>query len=186
MRRLASTADPYGLIRDGTDAHRARHGCGAHPFSDGTLLSVIAAAVEARRILELGTALGYTALCLAHGGEQATVDTIEFDAEHVRLARENVAAAGMAQRITVHHGDFAAVLPRLAPPYDLAFFDGFGPTLAYLERIHALLRPRGILIASNLTIGGAAREVRAELQNPARWLTSFAVEGGRTALSVRL
>ena len=185
LRRNAAQSDPFASIRDGTDAHRARHHCGAYPFSDGPTLAVIAAAVGARRILELGTALGYTALSLARGAPAAQVDTIERDPDHVRLARENVAAAGCASRVFVHEGDFQTVLARLEPGYDLAFFDGFGPTPGYLQRMRTLLRPRGVLISSNLDVGGDASAYRAALTGP-DWLTSFALEGGRTALSVRL
>jgi predicted O-methyltransferase YrrM len=186
LRRGHAPADPFAPIRDGTDAHRARHGCGAYPFSDGATLGVIAAAAHARRILELGTALGYTALWLAHGAPEAELDTIERDGEHVRLARANIEAAGYGARIRVHEGAFAPVLAGLEPGYDLAFFDGFGPTVDYLARMRTLLAPRGVLISSNLDVGGAAAEYRAELADPARWLTSFALEGGRTAISVRL
>lgn len=186
MRRGSTNAppDPFAAIRDGTDAHRARHHCSTYPFSDGPTLSVLAAATGARRIVELGTALGYTALSLGRG-DAARVDTIERDPEHVRLARENIAAAGAGSRITVHEGDFQAVLATLAAGYDLAFFDGYGPTLADLARMRALLRPGGLLVSSNLDVGGAAADYRAALLAPGDWLTSFALEGGRTAISVR-
>lgn len=184
-RSSPDAADPFAAIRAGTNAHRARHRCGAHPFSDGRTLGVLAAAVDARRILELGTALGYTALWLAYGASAAEVDTIERDPEHVRLARENVAAAGYGARITVHEGDFDAVLRALTPGYDVAFFDGFGPAPRQLERMRALLRPRGVLISSNLDFGGESVEYRNRLADPAQWLTAFALENGRTAISVR-
>ena len=91
-----------------TDSHRARHGCGAYPYDNGPLLAAVAASADARRILELGTALGYTALSFASGVPDATVDTIERDPEHVTLARNNIAAAAMDHRITVHEGDFVS------------------------------------------------------------------------------
>jgi predicted O-methyltransferase YrrM len=185
MRRRPVPSDPYAAIRDGTDAHRAQHRCSTYPFSDGPTLAVIAAATGARRILELGTALGYTALSFGHGAPEARIDTIERDPEHVRLARDNVATAGREARVVVHEGDFATVMAGLESGYDLAFFDGYGPTAAIIERLRALLRPQGVLICSNLDVGGDAGSVRAALADPARWLTSFALEGGRTALSVR-
>lgn len=178
-------ADPFAAIRAGTNAHRARHRCHAYPFYDGSVLGVIAAAADARRIVELGTALGYTALWLAYGAPRAQVDTIERDAEHVRIARENFAAAGLGARITAHEGDFQSVLPTLAPPYDLGFFDGLAPAPEHLAELRRLLRPRGVLVSSNLDFASAA-PYRTELTNPARWLTSFAAEGGRTAISIRL
>lgn len=182
--RPSDAADPFAAIRAGTDAHRARHGCRTYPFSEGPLLGVIAGAAGARRIVELGTALGYTALWLAHGAPEAQIDTIERDPEHVRIAREHFAAAGCASRITVHHGDFETVLPTLAPPYDMGFFDGYGPTLGHLAELRRLLRPRGVLVSTNLDIG-RGDEYRTALADPAQWLTSFAAEGGRTAISVK-
>jgi predicted O-methyltransferase YrrM len=178
-----SDPDPFAPIRSATVAHRARHGCGTYPYSEGPLLGTIAAAVDARRILELGTALGYTSLWLAFGADAARIDTVERDSEHVRIARENFAAAGFGDRITVHQGDFERVLPGLEPGYDLAFFDGFAPAMSYLEAFRRLLRPRGVLVSTNLD-AGRGDPYRADLSDPARWITSFAAEGGRTAISV--
>ena len=178
-------ADPFAPIRAETNAHRMRHGCGAHPYSEGPLLGVIAAAVDAKRIVELGTALGYTALWLGHGAQNAHIDTIERDLEHVRLARANFAAAGMGARIAVCDGDFDKVLATLAPGYDLGFFDGFGPSLSYLVEFRRLLRPRGVLVTTNLDVG-RGDHYRSALADPAQWLTSFAAEGGRTAISIKM
>src|SRR5580700_4237470 len=80
----------------------------------------VKAATDARRILELGTALGYTALSFASGAPDSTVDTIERDPEHVQLARDNITATRLDHRITIHEGDFAAVLPTLDPGYDVS------------------------------------------------------------------
>ncbi|MGH7087702.1 MAG: O-methyltransferase [Stellaceae bacterium] len=176
-------ADPFAQVRAATDLHRARHGCRAYPFSEGPLLGVLAGAVDAKRILELGTALGYTALWLAHGAPVALIDTVERDPEHVRLACEHFAAAGVARRIAVHEGDFAAVLPTLAPGYDLGFFDGFAPGLDHLAAFRRLIRPGGLLVSTNLDLG-RGDDYRAALADPARFLTSFAAEDGRTAVSL--
>src|SRR5262245_18811369 len=111
-------ADPFADVRAATLTHRARHGCGAHPYGNGALLGMLAAAAQARRILELGTALGYTALWLAHGAPDSVVDTLERDAEHVRLARAHVEARHMSGRIVVHQSEFACTLQRLEPGYD--------------------------------------------------------------------
>jgi predicted O-methyltransferase YrrM len=179
-------ADPFAAVRTQTLRHRAQHGCGTYPFEDGAILGVIAAAAAPRRVLELGCALGYTALWFAHGAKEAKVDTIERDAEHVRLARANFSAFGVADRVTVHQGDFAGVLPRLAPGYDLAFFDGFSPTPDYLRAFHGLIRPRGVLISSNLHFRDAeTRAYRELLFEGGAWL-SAAIADGDTAVSVRL
>lgn len=178
--------DPFAVVRKQTLRHRAQHGCGTYPFEDGAILGVIAAAVAPKRVLELGCALGYTALWFAHGAKEAKVDTIERDGEHVRLARENFSTFGVADRVAVHQGDFASVLPKLAPGYDLAFFDGFSPTPDYLRAFHKLIRPRGVLISSNLHFRDAeTRAYRDLLFDGGGWLTAAITEGD-TAVSVRL
>lgn len=178
--------DPFGKVREATLRHRSRHGCGAWPYDNGPLLSVLAAAADARRILELGCALGYTALSLAHGAPKAKVDTVERDPEHVRLARENFAAAGCENRITVHEGDFAKVLPTFQPGYDVAFFDGSTPQPALHKALYGLLRPGGILITANLNHGGTADAVRTALFDGKAWRSALVDEDGETAISVKL
>jgi predicted O-methyltransferase YrrM len=86
----------------------------------------------------------------------------------------------------VHQGDFAEVLPGLAPGYDLAFFDGFAPTPDYLRTFQKLIRPRGVLISSNLHFRDAeTRAYRELLFADGAWLTA-AIADGDTAMSVRL
>ncbi len=186
MEAAQIAADPFVAIKVGTDAHRAQHGCYAHSYSAGAMLGVVAGTANARRILELGTALGYSSLTLAHGAPEARIDTVERDPEHVRIARENIAAYGYADRITVHEDDYRNAMARLEPGYDLIFFDGYGPTLQDLEQFRRLLRPRGVLLSSNLSIGSQAAVFRTALLQPDRWLTTFAVESGHSAISLKL
>lgn len=186
-RQRVRALDPFQNILDATARHRAKHGCGAYPFGDGVSLGVLAGATAARRIVECGTALGYTACWFARGSAIARIDTIDFDEEHVRLARDNIAAAGFGERVTVHHGAFENILPTLALDYDIAFFDGFAPALQDLEMLRSLLRVGGILISGNLGLGGQETDqYRDEIANPKRWLTSLMAESGRTAVSVKL
>jgi len=169
-------------VQDQTRRHRAEHGCGAYTYADGSLLGVVAAATGARRVVEVGTALGYTALWLAHGAPGATVDTIEMDAEHTDLARAVFREYGLAGRITVHNDVAEAVLPTMRPgAYDVAFFDGFAPTTEVVNDLRHLLRPGGVLVAGNLTLAGD-RAVERELADSDRWLTHRL---GETALAVR-
>jgi predicted O-methyltransferase YrrM len=178
--------DPFAQVRTATLAHRAQHGCGTWPYGNGALLSTLAAAADARRILELGTALGYTSLSFAHGAPKARIDTVERDGEHVRLARKHIAAAGLDGRVVVHEGDFGNVLPKLEPGYDLAFFDGHTPVPKLHAELHRLLRPRGVLVTANLNHGGTADAVCEALLDARSWLTAFVDEDRETAISIKL
>jgi predicted O-methyltransferase YrrM len=182
-----SADDLFGHVREATNQHRSRHRChDAYPYRHGALLGVLAAAAQARRILELGTALGYTALSFAHGAAGSVVDTIERDPEHVELARKNIAAAGLSDRISVHEGDFAAVLPRLDPGYDVAFFDGLTPIPALHLALGKLLRTGGLLITANLNHGGTAEQVAKALFDGKSWRSALVDDDGETAISVKL
>jgi predicted O-methyltransferase YrrM len=181
-----SAPDPFAKIRTATNTHRSRHGCGAYPYDNGPLLAAVAGAANARRILELGTALGYTALSFASGAPDATVDTIERDPEHVRIARDNIAAAALDHRITVHEGDFATILPTLDPGYDVAFFDGETPVTGLHKALRGLLRTGGTLITANLNHGGTADTVRKGLFDGKSWRSALADGDGETAISVKL
>jgi predicted O-methyltransferase YrrM len=68
-----TSPDPFAALREATLAHRAQHDCAAYPYDNGALLGTLAASANARRVLELGTALGYTALWFAHGAPQAAL-----------------------------------------------------------------------------------------------------------------
>ena len=178
--------DPFRDIQAGTDEHRAQHGCWAYPYDDGSRLGALAAAIGAQRILELGTALGYTALWFAHGSPGAAVDTVERDTDHVRLARANISAAGKTDRITVHEGDFEAVLPSLTPGYDLVFFDGYAPTLPIMTEVKRLLGNGGVLISANLNLtGGDGPAYRDALRDQKDWQTEFLTASEETAISMR-
>jgi predicted O-methyltransferase YrrM len=78
----------FRFIKDMTREHRFKHRCNAYSYSDGQGLINLAKAYKPERVLELGTALGYTACCLAASGENCIVDTIEADPEHVKIAKK--------------------------------------------------------------------------------------------------
>jgi predicted O-methyltransferase YrrM len=167
----ATTVDPFDSVQEATRRHRAEHGCGAYTFEDGPLLGLLAGVSRASRIVEVGTALGYTSLWLAHGAQTAHVDTIEADSSHVRLAREQIARAGLDERIDVHDGRAEEILPRLEPAsYDLAFFDGYRPTREVVDDLDRLLRPGATLVVANLRLG-VDGDLLDDLAEGPRWLS---------------
>ena len=178
--------DPWRGIQAATDRHREEHGCWAYPHAEGRLLGVLAAATGAKRILELGTALGYSAVSLAHGAPTAQVDTLERDPQHVALARATIEKAGFAARIQVQEGDFATLLSHLQPGYDLAFFDGYAPVLGDLVALERLVRPGGLLVSANQRlVGDETAACRARLLDDRHWRSAPLGDGSDMVLSIR-
>ncbi|QPC95904.1 O-methyltransferase [Mesorhizobium sp. INR15] len=174
--------DPFAAIQAATRTHRRDHACKAYTFEDGRALTHVAIASGASRILELGTALGYTACCLASARPDAHVDTIEGDPLHAALARDNIAGAGMAGRITVHTGDFTEVLARLKLGYGLVFFDGYAPDSRLLDALVEAISPGGTLVCANLGLASTTRRrhLLAVLNNPERFSSAPSIEDGST------
>lgn len=124
----------------------------------GELLFILARVTGAKRILELGTATGYSTVHLARGAEPTAgkVITLEANPEMAARARQTLEAAGLADRVTVVEGSAESVLPTLSPPFDLVFLDidkeGYLPAL---DLCTALTRPGGLLIADNVGFAAA-------------------------------
>jgi predicted O-methyltransferase YrrM len=122
----------------------------------GALLRVLATAIGATQLLEVGTAIGYSGIWLAGalppGG---MLITMEKDEARAREARENFARAGVADRVTVLVGDAMLKIAKVSGPFDLIFLDTdkrlYGPLL---DRLVALLRPAGLLVADNVLWSG--------------------------------
>ncbi len=175
---------PFDFILKATRKHRLRHWCSAYAFKDGAGLIDIARQYSPARIIELGTALGFTACCLASAGKAVRVDTVEGDPQHVALAQANIEAAGLTECITVHFGRFEEVLRSLVGPYGMAFFDGGSPSIPIIEQLRALLDDDGVLICANLSRAGAgqARDLNNEFDTVDRWLRVGAIEDGGTLI----
>lgn len=122
----------------------------------GGLLRLLATSIGATRILEIGTAIGYSGIWLAGalpvGG---MLLTIERDPDRARLAREHFSRAGLANRVSILVGDAQRMLAKVAGPFDLIFQDGdkalYGPAL---NRLVELLRPGGLLVTDNVLWDG--------------------------------
>jgi len=124
----------------------------------GELLFILARITQARQVLELGTATGYSAIYLARGSEpqDGRVVTLESDPEMAARARANCADAGLGARVEVRQGEALALMDGLTGPYDLIFLDIDKESyLPALDRSHRLLRLGGLLIADNVGFAGA-------------------------------
>jgi predicted O-methyltransferase YrrM len=122
----------------------------------GALLRILATAIGATRVLEIGTAIGYSGIWLAAAlPPDGMLLTLEMNQDRVRRARENFTRAGLADRVNVIVGDAQRMLAKVSGPFDLIFQDGdkqqYGPML---DRLVDLLRPRGLLVTDNVLWDG--------------------------------
>lgn len=126
--------------------------------SEGRALELLVRLIEGRRVVEIGTLAGYSALWLARAvGAQGQVWTIESDSAAADLARENIEAAGMADRVKVCVGKAQEVLPELEGqgPFDAVFVDADKKHYDwYGAWAGANLRPGGLLIGDNAYLFG--------------------------------
>ncbi len=118
---------------------------------EGRLLSVLLAAVQATRVLEIGSLGGYSGAWMARalppGGK---LTTIEFDPHHAKVAREAYRTAGVAARVELIEGSALDVLPTLKPGFDAVFVDADkAPMAQYFEWGVRLLRVGGLLLGDN-------------------------------------
>ncbi len=139
----------------------------------GELLFLLARFGRAARILELGTAIGYSAIYLAQGAEPGggSVLTLELDPTMARRARAHFAKAGLQDRIEVKEGEALKVMEQLAGPFDLIFLDidkeSYAAALPLCLR---LLKVGGMLVADNVGFAGAGA-FNQEIFSQPQWRT---------------
>lgn len=131
-------------------------------------LEITARATGARRVLEIGMAIGYSVLHLARGmGEGGLVVTIEPSEEMIARSEEYLGRAGLKERVRIERGRALEVLPGLSgETFDIVFLDALKEEYAqYLELSLPLLRAGGVVVCDNLLWGGqVAGEIRAPEQ----------------------
>ena len=108
-----------------------------------------------KRILEIGTAVGYSASMFAKYATSAVIDTIELDEGRYNEAKVNVEKIGVADRINLYLGNAVEILPTLNFEYDIIFIDANkGKYPVFLQEGIRLVRPEGIIIADNVLYKG--------------------------------
>lgn len=122
----------------------------------GRLLSMLSSLLRPRRILEIGTFTGYSALCLAEGlAEDGELHTIEGNPENAWLARENFAKSPLGKKVFLHQGQALDLLPGLSDKWDIIFLDGDKKGYPeYFRLLASKLEYGGLLIADNVLWDG--------------------------------
>ena len=108
------------------------------------------------RILELGTAIGYSAILMYEAsGTKPTITTIERDENMIKYARENFEKYNLQEKIEIKEGDCLEILEDLNEPYDLIFMDaGKGHYNHFLPHCLRLLKDDGVIVADNVLFRG--------------------------------
>lgn len=170
-----------------------------------SLLKVLLALKKPMRILEVGTAVGFSALVMnAYAPEGCKITTIENYEKRIPIARENFRRAGKESDITLIEGDALEVMKGLAGPYDFVFMDAAkGQYIHYLPEVMRLLAPGGLLVSDNVlqdgdvtksrfaverrnrTIHSRMREYLFELKHNEEFETTILPVGDGVALSVK-
>lgn len=141
----------------------------------GALLQVLATSIGARRILEIGTCIGYSGIWLARAlPTDGMLFTMEMSEDRARTAKANFARAGVSDRVSVMVGDAQLKVVKVAGPFDLIFQDGAKPLYnTLLEPLVRLLRPGGLLVTDNVLWDG--KVVPGHHQEPATDADTLAI-----------
>ncbi len=112
--------------------------------------------LKPKRILEIGTAVGYSAICFSEFlAEDGTIDTIEREHDRVLEAKENIKRAEVEDEINILEGDAVEILPTLNGMYDMVFIDASkGKYPFFLKEALRMLAPKGIIFADNVLYKG--------------------------------
>ena len=126
------------------------------------LLKLLLAMNRPKRILEVGTAVGFSALLMDYYNPTACkITTIENYAKRIPIARENFVRAGKQNVIELLEGDAAEVMKELTEPYDFIFMDAAkGQYIHFLPEVLRLLAPGGVLVSDNVLQDGDIIESR--------------------------
>jgi caffeoyl-CoA O-methyltransferase len=137
----------------------------AHPHMlsghiQGLFLETISKICNARRILEIGTFTGYSAICLAKGLlKDGQLHTIELREDDARVSAENFRRANIEQKIILHTGNALDIIPTLNETWDLVFIDADKSNYkAYYDLVLPNVKPGGIILADNVLFHGQVLE----------------------------
>lgn len=135
-------------------AHADPHMLSGH--LQGQFLEFISKLIQPMRILEIGTMVGYSSICLAKGlANEGILHTIEMREQDAAIAQKNIDKAGFNNKIKLHVGDALQIIPGLQETWDLVFIDADKTGYhKYYELVKPRLRSGGIILADNVLFHG--------------------------------
>lgn len=130
----------------------------------GTFLTMISQILQPKRILEIGTFTGYSAICLARGLQQnGILTTIDINAELEDLVRHYFEQAGLTEKMDYKLGNALDIIPELSETYDLVFIDADKQNYShYYHLVFEKLRKGGIILADNVLWSGRVLDTKPD------------------------
>ena len=182
---IAGTADREPLLRELREFAAVNRIPVLRPDA-AALIRTLTALKRPARILEAGTAIGYSALLMSCASPASRIETVEIDPDAAVAARKNIERAGRSDRIRVILGDAAEVFGALSGPYDMIFLDSAkGQYVRMSDDILRLLPPGGLLAADNCIFYGKIFDAPEDAPHKHRTIVanlraflSFALESG--------
>ena len=131
---------------------------------EGSFLRMLVAISGARKVLELGTFTGYSAMMMASAlPDDGSLHTLEFDESHACVAQRYFDKVSYGGKITIVHGDARETLDRIKGPIDLAFIDADKPSYDhYYERVLRILRTGGVIAFDNMLWKGGVLDPKGK------------------------
>jgi caffeoyl-CoA O-methyltransferase len=142
---------------------------------EGRFLEVLVFATQATRILEIGTFTGYSAIAMAAGlPKGGSIISLEVDPEHAKVARGNIAAAGLESSVSVIEGPALRSIEALQGPFDLVFIDADKVSYdAYYEAVLPKLAGHGLIVVDNTLQAGGVLASESNPHEGAKALRAF-------------
>ncbi len=151
---LEGLRPPRGRVMAEMEDFAAREGVPIVQWETGRMLAALAGSLDAR-VLEVGTAIGYSALHMAEVLKEGSIVSLERDPARVAQAGDYLSRAGVAERVQIVEGDAQDTIPGLDGPFDLLFLDATkGEYRDYLELAEPKLTDRALLVVDNLLMSG--------------------------------
>ena len=155
----------------------------------GKLLNLLAMSIGAKRILEIGTLGGYSAIWMARAlPADGKLVTLEIDPCNADVARSNVARAGLGERVDIRVGPPIETLPTLQGPFDMAFIDADKESnTVYFDHAVRLSRPGGIIVVDNVVRDGRVIDAKgnAQVQGVRRMMDAIHADARVSATAVQ-
>ena len=141
----------------------------------GRILSMFSSMLRPKRILEIGTYTGYSAICLSEGlAEGGLLHTIDINEELLPMVKKYFTKAGCDGKIRMHTGDALEIIPTLEEIFDLVFIDADKKNYsAYFDLVFSMVRKGGIIIADNVLWSGKVLDEAGKMDVDTKAIADF-------------